>query len=198
MQGIGKKRVAQIKESWEKQKEVKNIMLFLQGNGVSTSFAAKIYKAYGNESIDTVKENPFRLADDIWGIGFKTADTIAEKLGFQKTDYVRCRSGIMYTLNALADEGHVYSKRDQLIEKAVELLDADSETLERTVDKMIEDHDLVYEGDAIVMPILMTHYVMLQRNLVYTGITRAKKILVLVGTQKALNYAVRNVTVCCP
>ena len=195
VQGIGKKRVAQIKESWEKQKEVKNIMLFLQGNGVSTSFAAKIYKAYGNESIDTVKENPFRLADDIWGIGFKTADTIAEKLGFQKTDYVRCRSGIMYTLNALADEGHVYSKRDQLIEKAVELLDADSETLERTVDKMIEDHDLVYEGDAIVMPILMTHYVMLQRNLVYTGITRAKKILVLVGTQKALNYAVRNVTV---
>lgn len=151
VQGIGKKRVAQIKESWEKQKEVKNIMLFLQGNGVSTSFAAKIYKTYGNESIDTVKENPFRLADDIWGIGFKTADTIAEKLGFQKTDYVRCRSGIMYTLNALADEGHVYSKRDQLIEKAVELLDADSETLERTVDKMIEDHDLVYEGDAIYL-----------------------------------------------
>lgn len=151
VQGIGKKRVAQIKESWEKQKEVKNIMLFLQGNGVSTSFAAKIYKTYGNESIDTVKGNPFRLADDIWGIGFKTADTIAEKLGFQKTDYVRCRSGIMYTLNALADEGHVYSKRDQLIEKAVELLDADSETLERTVDKMIEDHDLVYEGDAIYL-----------------------------------------------
>ncbi len=127
--GIGKKRVEKIKESWEKQKEIKNIMLFLQSNGVSTAFAAKIYKAYGNESIDVVKGNPFRLADDIWGIGFKTADGIAEKLGFGKTDYVRCRSGIMYTLNALADEGHVFSERTQLVKKAVELLEADEQSI---------------------------------------------------------------------
>jgi exodeoxyribonuclease V alpha subunit len=96
VEGIGAKRVGMIKESWERQKEVKNIMLFLQDHGVSTSFAAKIYKAYGNESIDKVKENPFRLADDIWGIGFKTADSIAAKLGFGKEAYVRLRSGVMY------------------------------------------------------------------------------------------------------
>lgn len=70
VEGIGNKRVQMIAESWERQKEVKNVMLFLQDNGVSTSFAAKIYKQYGNESIPVVKENPYRLADDIWGIGF--------------------------------------------------------------------------------------------------------------------------------
>ena len=120
--GIGNKRVEKIRESWEKQKEIKNIMLFLQDHGVTTSYAAKIYRQYGNEAIAVVKENPFKLADDIWGIGFKTADSIAEKLGFKKDDFVRVRSGIMYTLSNLADEGHVFAERDQLIKKAVKLL----------------------------------------------------------------------------
>lgn len=150
--GIGKKRVAKIKESWEKQKEIKNIMLFLQSNGVSTSFAAKIYKAYGNESIGIVKENPYRLADDIWGIGFKTADGIAEKLGFGKCDYVRCRSGIMYTLNALADDGHVFAERDQLIQKAVELLEADNEAICSALDQMLTDNDLILDEEDIYLP----------------------------------------------
>ena len=70
---IGRKRVAKIRESWEKQKDIKNVMLFLQGYGVSTAYAAKIYREYGKESIDKVRENPYRLADDIWGIGFKLA-----------------------------------------------------------------------------------------------------------------------------
>ena len=121
--GIGEKRVQMIRDSWEKQKEIKNIMLFLQSHSVSTSFAAKIYKVYGNESIQVVKENPFRLADDIWGVGFKTADGLAEKLGFAKDDPLRCRSGILYTLNALADEGHVYAEQEQLLRKAEELLE---------------------------------------------------------------------------
>lgn len=82
VRGIGKKRVEKIKESWEKQKEIKNIMLFLQGNGVSTAFAAKIYKAYGNASIDKVKENPFRLADDIWGIGLQDRRQYRREAGF--------------------------------------------------------------------------------------------------------------------
>ena len=127
-------------------------MLFLQGNGVSTAFAAKIYKAYGNESIDKVKENPFRLADDIWGIGFKTADSIAEKLGFGKNDYARCRSGIMYTLNALADDGHVYAEQEQLIKKAVELLETDSTFIASALEQMLTDEDLILDGDAIYLP----------------------------------------------
>ena len=80
--GIGKKRVEKIAESWEKQKDIKNVMIFLQGYGVSTAYAAKIYRQYGKESIDKVKDNPYRLADDIWGIGFKTADAMALRLGF--------------------------------------------------------------------------------------------------------------------
>lgn len=97
--GIGRIRVERIKRSWQEQKEIKNIMLFLQSHDVSTSHATKIYKTYGNDSIKIVQENPYRLADDIWGIGFKTADTIAERMGFDHEKYVRLRSGILYTLD---------------------------------------------------------------------------------------------------
>ena len=114
--GIGKIRVERIKKSWADQKEIKNIMIFLQGHDVSTSHATKIYKTYGNDSIKTVQENPYRLADDIWGIGFKTADTIASKLGFGHERYERLRSGLIYTLNKLADEGHCYATREMLLE----------------------------------------------------------------------------------
>lgn len=143
VEGIGTKRIKQIHESWEKQKEIKNVMLFLQDHGVSTSFAARIYKQYGNESIDKVKENPFRLADDIWGIGFKTADSIAEKLGFGREAFVRLRSGIMYTLSNLADEGHVYALKEQLVKTAAELLEAEESSIIITMDQMIRDKDLI-------------------------------------------------------
>lgn len=120
--GIGKKRIDLIAKSWEKQKDVKDIMVFLQGNGVSSAYAAKIYKAYGKESIDKVKENPYRLADDIWGIGFKTADSIAKNMGYAENDIRRCKSGIIYSLNQLANDGHVYATREQLTKDANERL----------------------------------------------------------------------------
>lgn len=143
--GIGKKRIKMIRDSWERQKEIKNVMLFLQDHGVSTSFAAKIYRQYGNESLDKMKENPFQMADDIWGIGFKTADGIAQKLGFAKETYVRLRSGIMYTLSNLADEGHVFAYQEQLIAKAAELLEAEESSIVMTLDQMIADKDLICE-----------------------------------------------------
>ena len=143
--GIGKKRVDKIAKSWERQKEIKNVMLFLQDHGVSTAFAAKIYRQYGNESIPKVKENPFRLADDIWGIGFKTADSIAMKLGIGKEAFIRLRSGIMYTLSELADEGHVYAERDQLIKKASALLEAEDTSIIMTMDQMLKDEELIRE-----------------------------------------------------
>lgn len=158
VEGIGEKRIRQIHESWERQKEIKNVMLFLQDHGVSTSFAAKIYRQYGNDSIAKVKENPFRLADDIWGIGFKTADSIAEKLGIGKEAFVRLRSGIMYTLSSLADEGHVYSYKGQLIKRATELLEAEESSIVMTLDQMLADKDVISEpvseekGDAIYLP----------------------------------------------
>ncbi len=145
VEGIGKKRVQMIAQSWERQKEVKNIMLFLQEHQVSSSFAAKIYKQYGNESIAVMKENPYRLADDIWGIGFKTADQIAEKLGFEKESFVRLRSGLMYTLSELSNEGHVYAEKQQLIDKAAQLLEAAPETIIMTMDEMLRKEELILE-----------------------------------------------------
>lgn len=149
IEGIGKKRVQMIAESWERQKEVKNIMLFLQEHQVSTSYAAKIYKQYGNDSISVMKENPYKLADDIWGIGFKTADQIAMKLGFGKESYVRLRSGLMYTLSELSNDGHVFAGKQQLIDKASELLEASPETVIMTMDDMLKKEELILEKNIV-------------------------------------------------
>ena len=151
--GIGPKRVEMIKKAWQEQKEIKNVMLFLQSNGVSTAYAVKIYKTYGNESISIVKNNPYRLADDIWGIGFKTADRIAEQLGFDKNSYVRCRSGIIYVLNGLADEGHCYASREELLTEAGKVLGLEETLINATIDKMIIEKSIISEeGDAIYLP----------------------------------------------
>ena len=141
--GIGKVRVDRIKTSWQEQKEIKNIMLFLQSHEVSTSHATKIFKTYGSESIAIVKENPYRLADDIWGIGFKTADSIAQKMGIDKGKFVRLRSGIFYTLNKLAEAGHCYTTREQLTGRAKELLEVEEPELEITLDEMIRTNDVI-------------------------------------------------------
>lgn len=150
--GIGKKRVEKIRESWERQKEIKNVMLFLQGYGVSTAFAAKIFRTYGKESIEKVKDNPYRLADDIWGIGFKTADTIAGKMGYEKNDFRRCRSGIVYTLNQLSNEGHVYAEEEQLVKTACRLLEAEEEPVRCALSDMIEQKEVILEDDSIYLP----------------------------------------------
>lgn len=149
---IGRKRVAKIRESWEKQKDIKNVMLFLQGYGVSTAYAAKIYREYGKESIDKVRENPYRLADDIWGIGFKTADGIAAKMGYGKEDPRRCRSGILYTLGQLSDEGHVYAGEEQLVKTAGQLLEAGEAAIRDTLAGMLQAEDLILDKNAIYLP----------------------------------------------
>ena len=149
---IGRKRVAKIRESWEKQKDIKNVMLFLQGYGVSTAYAAKIYREYGKESIEKVRENPYRLADDIWGIGFKTADGIAAKMGYEKEDPRRCRSGILYTLGQLSDEGHVYAGEEQLVKTAGQLLEAGETAIRDTLAGMLQAEDLILDKDAIYLP----------------------------------------------
>lgn len=150
--GIGKKRVEKIADSWEKQKDIKNVMIFLQGYGVSTAYAAKIYRQYGKESVDKVKNNPYRLADDIWGIGFKTADGIASKMGYEKNDLRRCRSGILYTLSQLSNEGHVYAEEEQLLTTAKTLLEADEDPIKQAMNDMIQSKDLIKEEESIYMP----------------------------------------------
>ena len=150
--GIGKLRVERIKKSWQEQKEIKNIMLFLQGHEVSTAHATKIYKTYGEKSLEVVRENPYKLADDIWGIGFRTADAIAEKLGFDKGDYSRIRSGILYTLNQLSNEGHCYATREMLLKSGAELLGVEADLLSKSLDEMLTQDDVITDGDAIYLP----------------------------------------------
>ena len=151
--GIGQKRVEMIKKAWQDQKEIKNIMLFLQSYGVSTSFGSRIYKVYGNTSIEVVKENPYQLADDIYGIGFKTADGIASKLGIQKDSFKRCRAGIFYTLSQLSEEGHCYATGEQLLTKSVEILEVEESKIIMSMDYLIEQKEIIKElPDKIYLP----------------------------------------------
>ena len=152
VEGIGKIRVERIKKSWQEQKEIKNIMLFLQSHEVNTTHATKIFKTYGSDSISVVQENPYRLAEDVWGIGFKTADMIAQKLGIEKGRFIRLRSGLFYTLNKLSENGHCYGDREQLINKAVELLEVDAPELEMTLDEMLRTEDVIKDEEAIYLP----------------------------------------------
>jgi len=145
IEGIGEKRLEMIKNAWQEQKEIKNVMLFLQSSGVSTAYAVKIYKTYGNESISVVKNNPYRLADDVWGIGFKTADKIAQDLGYDRESFVRCRSGIKYVLGELSDNGHCFATREQLIQEAVKILEVDDKLVESTLEWMIEEKAVIRE-----------------------------------------------------
>jgi exodeoxyribonuclease V alpha subunit len=143
--GIGEKRVASVKDAWAEQKEIKNVMLFLQEHQVSTTHAVKIFKTYGAESIQIVKENPYRLADDIWGIGFKTADTIAMKMDFDKEGYPRCRSGLLFTLSAASNEGHCFLPYADLLKKAGEILETDEAHLGPVLEKMVAEEDVHFD-----------------------------------------------------
>ena len=141
--GIGRKRVQIIKEAWEAQREIKNVMLFLQSHDVSTAHAAKIYKTYGNDAIAIVTENPYRLADDIYGIGFVTADTIAQKLGIDKDAPQRVQAGIKYVLSQKADEGHVFQHRAALIEACQTMLEQESDAIEHGIHALVEIEEII-------------------------------------------------------
>jgi exodeoxyribonuclease V alpha subunit len=145
IEGIGTKRIAMIKKAWEEQKEIRSIMIFLQSHGVSSGCSAKIYKQYGNESIKIVKENPYRLAIDIFGIGFLTADKIAQKIGFAKDSELRAAAGILHVLHEMTDEGHVYYPYEPLIEKCKEILDIDREIIVKAIGTVAVDKQVVIE-----------------------------------------------------
>lgn len=163
--GIGTKRIERIRESWEKQKDIKEVMVFLQGNGVSAAYAAKIYKQYGKDSITKVKENPYRLAQDIWGIGFLTADKIARNLGYSIQDPRRARAGILHALGCLADEGHCFGSHDQLMEKAMELLGVEQDLILDAMAEMALTEDIVVDGEDYYLPSLYHCEVGVARNL---------------------------------
>ncbi|KLU64433.1 ATP-dependent RecD-like DNA helicase [Desulfosporosinus acididurans] len=193
--GIGQKRVEIIKKAWQDQKEIKNVMLFLQNNGVSTAFAVKIYKTYGNDSIEIVKTNPYKLADDIWGIGFKTADKIALKMGFDINSFERCRAGIVYVLNELSNDGHCYATKEQLLTEAENILELDQSLVNSTLDKMIVEKTVLLDGeDAIFLPPFYYSEVGLTKRLkailsVYSPYTAANVDEILVAIQEECNIS---------
>lgn len=144
--GIGAKRFDQIVHSWRDQKEISNLMVFLQEKGVSTAHALKIYKKYGKESIALVTENPYRLAEDIWGIGFKTADTIAQKLSVEKHSPKRIKAGIVFAIGEATSKGHLYCELDSLKEEVVVLLELEQEMSHSLIKNCL--HEL-YDQDKI-------------------------------------------------
>jgi exodeoxyribonuclease V alpha subunit len=145
VEGIGKKRIRLVKKAWDDQKEIREVMLFLQTHGVSSGYATKIFKHYGTRSIEVVKENPYRLATDIFGIGFITADSIADKLGFAKNSELRAEAGILYVLNQLSDDGHVFYPYEPLIKKCEEVLGVNREVIAGALGTLAYNRRVVIE-----------------------------------------------------
>lgn len=173
--GIGPKRIEMIRKAWQDQKEIKNVMLFLQSHGVSTAYAVKIFKTYGSDSIEIVKDNPYRLADDIWGIGFKTADRIAQAMGYDRESYQRIRSGIIYVLNEFANDGHCFARRTDLIKRSSEILEIGEEDIESAIKNMLEDKTVIMEyDDAIYLPPFYHSEVGVARRIVEIVRTKSK------------------------
>jgi exodeoxyribonuclease V alpha subunit len=151
--GVGEKRVGMIARAWQEHREIKNVMLFLQGHGVSTAYAIKIFKAYGDRSVGIVRENPYRLADDIWGIGFVTADRIAQNMGFAKDSDARCDAGLAYVLNKFSEEGHCYAPREDLCARAADTLGVDLALVEASLERMVGQKKIVREeGGELYLP----------------------------------------------
>ncbi|WP_246075531.1 SF1B family DNA helicase RecD2 [Nonomuraea terrae] len=152
--GLGPKRTKMIAAAWEEQKIIKEVMIFLQGVGVSTSIAVRIFKQYGEESVTVVRSRPYQLADDVWGIGFKTADTIAQAVGIPHDSPERVKAGLRYTLSQAADDGHCYLPAPNLVADAVKILDVPADLVAACLEELVEAEGVVREpvpaGDNVV------------------------------------------------
>ena len=144
--GVGRKRVAMIKKAWAEQKQIKEVMIFLQSHGVSTGLAVKIYKHYGDAAIGILQTNPYQLQRDIYGIGFKTADKIARALGIPHDSPERVAAGVQYVLNQETDQGHVFTPREALVKKASELLEVPPELVEEAIDRLRAEEQVKVEA----------------------------------------------------
>src|SRR5579859_5585785 len=143
--GVGKHRATLIGSAWVAQKQIKEVMLFLQSHRVSTSLAVRIYKAYGDKAIEQVKANPYQLAQDIYGIGFKTADQIAQNMGMAFDAPERVAAGVVFALNELTEDGHVFGPREAVTKKAAELLEVPVEACNAAIDGLHESGQIMVE-----------------------------------------------------
>lgn len=174
--GIGPKRVDQIIQSWHDQKYIAKVMVFLQEKGVSTAYATKIYKKYGQNSVAKLTENPYCLTDDIWGIGFKTADKIAQNMGFATGSVQRIQAGIIFCLKQEMNNGHAYQEVATLKEKSFQLLEIDADLHQAQAKQALT---ALYNNDQIkLITYQQTHFVGLS-NLYGSEKALAEKILKL-------------------
>ncbi len=161
VEGIGKKRLKMVKGSWDEHAEIRSLMLFLQSHDVSAGYAPKIYKQYGRQAVDVLKENPYVLATNIKGIGFITADKIASKLGVSKDSILRVQAGILFALNSCTEEGHVcYPLRD-LLQRCGKMLEVEEGIIVEALEKLVKENKVVREeaGNEDPLIYLKTHYI---------------------------------------
>lgn len=144
---IGPRKREMIVSSWLEHREIQNVMVFLQEHGVSTTYAVKIYKKYGDQAIAVVQTNPYRLAEEIWGLGFKTADALAQSLGLDPHSPLRLRAGLFYALQKASQEGHLYLPRTELLEKTAALLDVPRDLCIPVLALLIAAQQLVADSD---------------------------------------------------
>lgn len=163
IRGIGQKRIATIVTAWQAQKEISHIMVFLQEKNISPAYATKIYKKYGAQAVSVIVENPYRLADEIWGIGFKTADMIAQNMGFAHNSLKRIKAGIIFTISNVISNGHLYVELKKLKTKAIALLELEDNP--EIIQKLkITLHDLYNIGKIkLVSPAENEHYITLSQ-----------------------------------
>src|SRR5262249_27552640 len=145
VKGIGPRRLQRIRASWEEQKAVRNIMVFLQSHGVGTARAVRIYKQYGDRAVEHVRANPYRLATDIWGVGFRTADELAGRLGIDPASPLRARAAIRYVLQQLSQDGHCAYPEQGVIEKTTQLTGIPTEVVVAAIEQERQEGELVRE-----------------------------------------------------
>src|SRR5215213_798720 len=145
IKGMGPKRTAMITAAWEEQKAIKEVMVFLQGVGVSTSLGVRIYKTYRDEAIEVVRREPYRLAADVWGIGFKTADQLAHSLGIPHDSPQRVKAGLQFALSQATENGHCYLPEPELVSKATELLEVEDKLAGQCLEELVAEEGVVAE-----------------------------------------------------
>lgn len=188
--GIGPKRIESIIKAWQDQKEISNVMVFLQDKGISTTYATKIYKRYGHESIALVTENPYRLAEDIWGIGFKIADSIAQSLGFEHHSVKRVRAGILHALNEHISQGHLYSELQSLKDQTIALLELDDDKSAPLLKAAF--HDL-YDMDKIKIISKDNLHFITHTQHYFTEYGTAQKVKKLLEYPSSLNFDIAQI-----
>ena len=173
--GIGNSRIKDITESWLEQKTVKEIMIYLHGYGITTNMSIKIYQEYGKEAIEVLNKNPYRLADDMHGVGFKTADRIAVAVGLPRDHPFRVEAGILYSLEIMASDGHSFVPNDELKKKVSELIGINEELYFTSLEELVKDKRVIIEelgDDEKIQAVYLPQYYFAERN-------AAKKLMIL-------------------